>query len=74
MIDYLIKLADQLDKHGSYDEADVIDRMILTAGQIPAGMHRFILQRGRFGGSEYDSLNYEESKEINEESEEEEEE
>jgi len=41
-------------------EAKTISTLNKNSGAIPAGMHRYILQRGRFGGSEYDSLNYEE--------------
>lgn len=66
MFEELYELGDSLDKAGKERLADHIDVIIKEAGQIPAGMHRFILMRGNFGGSEYDSLDYEEDKEENE--------
>ena len=66
MFEELYELGDSLDKAGKEKLADHIDVIIKEAGQIPSGMHHFILMMGNFGGSEYDSLDYEEDKEDNE--------
>lgn len=63
----LIKLADALDKLGFEKETDEIDSLIKESGSIPAGMHRSLLQRGLFGRSEYDSLNYSDDSEDEDE-------
>ena len=65
----LKKLSEMLKKMGHPKQSKFLNELIKTSGQIPAGMHRFILQRGLVGGSEYDSLEYsdDESTEDNQE-------
>lgn len=54
----LKKLSEMLKKMGHSKQSKFLNELVKTSGQIPAGMHRFILQRGLVGGSEYDSLEY----------------
>lgn len=63
MIKQLFELANDLDNSGLHKEADELEKIgialiVKTSGQIPAGMHRSILQTGLFGESEYDELDW----------------
>lgn len=52
------KLSFYLKSNNFHKESEELDRIIVEAGQIPAGMHRSILQTGLFGASEYDELDW----------------
>jgi hypothetical protein len=63
MIKEAILLANRLDELGMHKEAEELEKIaikmtIKKAGQIPAGMHRYILESGSFGASDYDELEW----------------
>lgn len=66
MIDKLKELSNILESRGFKSEAKKVREITKNAGQIPAGMHRFILDTGQFGGSSYDETDWleEEAKKI----------
>jgi len=63
MCEKIIAIANKLDNSGFHKEAEELEKILILmaikkAGQIPAGMHRFILETGSFGESDYDELEW----------------